>query len=720
MKRNKYIGYAMMAAGLFAASSCTDFADYNEVPVDERANANQTLWENISQNPNLSDFMALVERTGFHQQLSQPKAYTIWAPRNGSFTVSDYSSLSDSLLLAQFVKNHIAEYTYRASGNVDKTNIHMLNNKSYVFNGNGTYTFGKAEMDPAAMNIPGTNGILHVIDRANTFYPNLYEFLPLSKGMEVDSIVNYILSYEKTELDLSKSEKGPMVNGMQTYVDSVMRTSNSMVNWMNARMSDEDSSYTFVIPTNAAYKKMYDKVKGYLNFVSAIPVQDVEKLTSAGKTDVSGDKARNAISKTTPAINVNYWKDSLTRRNILRHLMFSNTSSYNEFIIQRDAQAGDSIYSTKADQYSIDRLNRVTNKLGLFSNPKEILNDHLVGSPKELSNGYVRIVDSLAIHPWESYCPELVFTPSEHLGNLFTAKKSTIRMINSESLATELLGPGNTEFRYTLIEASEQRKKPDVFLKLPEVQSTKYNVYCVVLPANCGREYAQSTLLNDSIPVTNSQSYNAPDSLFKETVMGNKFTFYFLHGEGETPTYNVSYRTSQGGALNELNINVKELKFGARVEYTAESQDIATAISKFGLVFSGGDYKVGYILKDNARPTPMNFDLSYSTAKAALTNYHFSAKFQKSRAKADENPGTLDLNTAFMNDPHKIDTLLLGQVEIPVNYKYLGDDYYPSMHISSPVAVFNATQMAQYSREFRIYAIIMRPVELDQYEANNQ
>jgi hypothetical protein len=116
----------------------------------------------------------------------------------------------------------------------------------------------------------------------------------------------------------------------------------------------------------------------------------------------------------------------------------------------------------------------------------------------------------------------------------------------------------------------------------------------------------------------------------------------------------------------------------------------------------------------------MNFDLSYSTAKAALTNYHFSAKFQKSRAKADENPGTLDLNTAFMNDPHKIDTLLLGQVEIPVNYKYLGDDYYPSMHISSPVAVFNATQMAQYSREFRIYAIIMRPVELDQYEANNQ
>jgi hypothetical protein len=454
--------------------------------------------------------------------------------------------------------------------------------------------------------------------------------------------------------------------------------------------------------------------------VSAIPVQDVEKLTSAGKTDVSGDKARNAISKTTPAINVNYWKDSLTRRNILRHLMFSNTSSYNEFIIQRDAQAGDSIYSTKADQYSIDRLNRVTNKLGLFSNPKEILNDHLVGSPKELSNGYVRIVDSLAIHPWESYCPELVFTPSEHLGNLFTAKKSTIRMINSESLATELLGPGNTEFRYTLIEASEQRKKPDVFLKLPEVQSTKYNVYCVVLPANCGREYAQSTLLNDSIPVTNSQSYNAPDSLFKETVMGNKFTFYFLHGEGETPTYNVSYRTSQGGALNELNINVKELKFGARVEYTAESQDIATAISKFGLVFSGGDYKVGYILKDNARPTPMNFDLSYSTAKAALTNYHFSAKFQKSQAKADENPGTLDLNTAFMNDPHKIDTLLLGQVEIPVNYKYLGDDYYPSMHISSPVAVFNATQMAQYSREFRIYAIIMRPVELDQYEANNQ
>jgi hypothetical protein len=67
----------MMAAGLLAASSCTDYADYNEAPVDDMAQANKTLWENISQNPNLTDFKALVERTGFNNQLSQSRAYTI-------------------------------------------------------------------------------------------------------------------------------------------------------------------------------------------------------------------------------------------------------------------------------------------------------------------------------------------------------------------------------------------------------------------------------------------------------------------------------------------------------------------------------------------------------------------------------------------------------------------------------------------------------------------
>ena len=705
-----------MAAGLLAATSCTDFADYNEAPVDEIAQANQTLWENISQNPNLSDFKTLVERTGFNDQLTQARAYTVWAPKNGTFNMADYASLSDSLLLAQFVKNHIAEYTYRASGNVDKTRVHTLNNKSYVFTGNGNYTFGSTEMDPTASNIPGTNGMLHLINKPVAFYPNLYEYLGLAEGLELDSIVGYIKKYETTYLDLENSEKGPMVNGVQTYVDSVMVTSNSLLsrNRLNAKLDNEDSTYTFIIPNNTAYKKMYDKVKDCYAFYSGVVVQDVEKLSSAGATTTAGDKTRNATTKTAPAINVNYYKDSLARRAIVRNLIFSHSNAYNEFLSTREAQAGDSLYSTTGS---------------LLSNPGELIQNYMVGSPIEMSNGYGRIVDSVAFLPWETYCPERVYSPMRYLGKLFTGKTTNITS-HRPNLAEQLIGPGSTEFRYTLISPSGERNKPDVFLKLPDLQSTKYNVYCVMLPSVCGAEYVTSRAWTGDSLISATSSFVAPDSLFNGTLKStlpnavaqyNNFAVIVRTVEGTTPTYKVGYQTAAGAEVSPIDYTVTVGSSIARLSFRIEDQNIATAIQKQGLTISGENFRLLGIQYDNARTTPLNFDLSYCTAKGALTNYHFSAKYMSSQAKGDENPATLDLNnTSFMADPNKIDTLYLGQVEIPVNYNGLGDDYYPSLYVSCPIAVFNATQMAQYSREFRIYAIIMRPVEKDQYEANNQ
>ena len=704
----------MMAAGLLAATSCTDFADYNEAPTDDLVLANQTLWENISQNPNLSDFKSLVERTGFNNQLSEAHAYTIWAPKNGSFNMADYAAMSDSLLLAQFVKNHIAEFTYRASGNVDKTRVHTLNNKSYVFTGNGTYTFGSAEMDPAASNIPGTNGILHVINKPVAFYPNLYEYLGLTQGQGLDSIVNYFKQYETTRLDLENSEKGPMVNGVQTYVDSVMVTSNSLTRYLDAKIDNEDSTYTFIMPNNEAYQKLYEQVKKYYNFYSAVVMQDIEQLKSVGTTNAAGDNTRNNTKKTAPTINVNYYRDSLSRRAIVRNLIFSHTSKYNEFIAKREAQEGDSLYSTTG---------------ALLSNPGELLENHLVGNPIEMSNGYGRIVDSVALLPWETFCPERIYTPMNHLGRYFTATATRVTVRDSE-LAEELIGPGTEQFRYMLLSPSGERFKPDVFFKLPNLQSAKYNVYCVVLPASCGAEYAVTTAWTGDFLVTSTESFVAPGNLFveetatlpKAVAQYNKFYVIVQAVAGTTPSYKVGYQTAEGAELTEIPYTVTNGSNGiSLLEFVLEDQTIATAIQKQGLTIAGENFHLRSIRYDNARTTPMNFDLSYCTAKGALANYHFSAKYMNTQAKGDENPGTLDLNnTSFKADPNKVDTLYLGQIDVPVNYNGLGDDYYPSLYVSCPVTVFNNAQMAQYSREFRIYAIIMRPVEKDQYEANNQ
>ena len=117
MKYINKIG-VMLAAGMLTATSCSDFKDYNEVPTDALPAGNQTLWQNIQQDAELSDFAALVKQAGFDTELDNTKSFTVWAPKNGTFSMADYQGLSQANLLQQFVKNHVAEYGHQASGAV--------------------------------------------------------------------------------------------------------------------------------------------------------------------------------------------------------------------------------------------------------------------------------------------------------------------------------------------------------------------------------------------------------------------------------------------------------------------------------------------------------------------------------------------------------------------------------------------------------------------------
>ena len=174
MKKNKYIG-VILAATMLTATSCSDFSDYNDTPADANPAGNQTLWQNISANGDLTDFASLVKKAGFDVELDNSKSFTVWAPKNGTFNVTDYASLSKEDLLQQFVKNHIAEYGHLASGAVD-TRIHTLNEKSYTFEGNGgQYTFDGITISKA--NQPGNNGVMHIMDGAAQFKYNLYEYV---------------------------------------------------------------------------------------------------------------------------------------------------------------------------------------------------------------------------------------------------------------------------------------------------------------------------------------------------------------------------------------------------------------------------------------------------------------------------------------------------------------------------------------------------------------
>ena len=569
MKKNKYIGLAMMAAGMLVATSCSDFSDYNEAPADAVASGNQTLWENIAQNPQLSDFADLVKKAGFDTELANSRSYTVWAPLNGTYNRSDFDQLNTEDLLRQFVKSHVAQYSYNATGSMNER-IHTLNEKSFPFAGNGTYTYdGNTLSQP---NLPSINGVMHLMDGAAKFYPNLYEYLKV--GADIDSLRNHFMRYELITLDEENSVKGPMVDGVQTYIDSVMITFNSQTRSINARVENEDSSYIFLMPTNKAFMDMYNRVKSTYKFIETTTVQDVERYAEASGTE----------TKKTSAINVNYMTDSLTRRAIVRNLVYSNNDGYNQWV------EGDGVYT--------DTLRSTTRNK--FSNPKELLAQAREKLP--MSNGTAYIVDSLAFRSWETYCPEIVAPMTRNLANAFA---SSLHTINVSDPGSVVFGPEEnvTSFRYLWIEPSSSMGRPNLFVSLPGVQSTTYKFYCVYLP-------------------------------------------------------------------------------------------------------TAG-------LAEEAKPNLLNFSLSYCNDKGALATYNFSAK------PGDKNPGTLNASTAFINDPLKTDTVYLGQFTFPVCYEGLGD-YSPNIHITTPINVYNKTQMATYTRDVRIWAIILKPVDLDEYEANNQ
>ena len=52
----------MVAVGLHTATSCSDWNDWNTVPSDVNMAAERTLWENITEKPELQNFKQILEK----------------------------------------------------------------------------------------------------------------------------------------------------------------------------------------------------------------------------------------------------------------------------------------------------------------------------------------------------------------------------------------------------------------------------------------------------------------------------------------------------------------------------------------------------------------------------------------------------------------------------------------------------------------------------------
>ncbi len=496
MKYINKVRIAVVACSALVAVSCTDYLDYNTVPEATNPAADKTLWENISENENLTDFAAVLKRLGYDEVLNASHTYTVWAPQNGSFRLEELDQMDSTKVERQFLKNAIADFAHREA-DINDTVVYMLNGKLVKFSNKNTDMLAFDGKDilpnaanPAVFNYPSTNGLLYITSAPATFRYNGYEYLRESEDMP-NMMGAYVEHYESRVLDEANSVKGAIIDGVQHYDDSVIIVSNILTDRMlRAQLNNEDSLYTVLIPTDTAWNRAYGEIASYYNFVEKIPYQDLssnqvglmpgaswndkmKKLinmldASAGKVEVALTSAPiGAEIQETGA----YWSDSIAKRLLTNNFVFSEKSGkFNtKFQTGQSFKESDSVYSTTGNW---------------LSNPAML--DELTEDVIELSNGHARMIKDFPFSPKETYAPVI---KSRNVGRVITA---TGFKHTEESIDRELLDPSmcvlddenETALRYVKTNVPEISYSLSEFnFYIDDVLSTTYDVSLVLVPA---------------------------------------------------------------------------------------------------------------------------------------------------------------------------------------------------------------------------------------------
>ncbi len=281
-------------------------------------NATLTLWQQLSQRDNLSNFAAVVERTPYFKDESHPSStytlkdvlngtqvFTVFAPTNEAFTDAQRDRMLEQLEAAPYdvylslVANHIASHRYNATGTGEEEFV-TVNGKSATFD-RAAKTFRGIAL--AESNIPATNGVLHTIATLSPFEYNIYEYIKVN-GDVYGELRKWIMEHDTIYFNANASvEGGSDRDGNPIYVDSVYYRTNTLFttyygsdyeaanqDWLirhkvfGANLEAEDSLWAIALPTDAAWHAAYDAMKDHYNYASTYVNKYREDTGNTGET----------------------------------------------------------------------------------------------------------------------------------------------------------------------------------------------------------------------------------------------------------------------------------------------------------------------------------------------------------------------------------------------------------------------------------------------------
>lgn len=533
--------------GSLLAVSCSDFSDYNKVP-ESQLTSGTSLWQNIISQGNLNNFATLVQKSGMDVYLKGANYMTILAPLDGTYDVQQYMDADSAKATEQFVKQHIANYGNVITGD-ESTMLRTLNGKIHYLSPNGvTDSEGKEYVNFASINIPASNGIMHVLQGQLPWKPNVYEYTDSAENC--NSYRKYVKQYETSYIDEANSVQGPPdVNGKITYLDSTVVYTNYYYNRLGIRANREDSLYTMVYLTDNAWADGTTKIKPKYTYAKdVVKYNDWANIEAAKKTAVNASMAVDVAEKEL-TIETDYLNDSVYKLVMAYPLSYSMKEPHNKKWLDVERTV------TTADDDTIVTTNGKRIPGGALAIQEKSVN---IGNEKykKLSNGYARIIDEIAFKPWDTYNPYMLYNSRQRIpyyhpttSTVETKYLSKLELAERDTLFDDLRAAGkpfidkivipelfdnrfDSQMRYVKINANSSTN-PSFCVALRDALATTYRVIMVTAPPQVEEDYVKDITKKQKFSFW-IDYYNGTDHLVtaitpaQSEMQSNKFTYFDL------------------------------------------------------------------------------------------------------------------------------------------------------------------------------------------------
>lgn len=475
-------GLMMMLLSSALFISCDD--DHFTISPDVKGEG--TLWQNISSNPDLSEFASIlskvyystteekVTKQTYADLLSNDPTFTIWAPKNGSFEYEKWLEKLESGDREQvyeverdLIRNCMTRYRHVLNGS-DVEDVMLFNGKRAEFDC-GKRTIN--DVDIIEANLGSNNGIIHITDGPIPYLKNMYEYI--NNHESLTKLSTFLKKYEKLEFDEMSSTQGPTIDGEVTWVDSVTYLTNTYFNgaYLDAYINREDSNYVMVLPTDDVWDSEYEKMKGYYNYLPVYS-QNVITVDNDGKASTETNITRFTDEE------LDSITDFRTCDAIARNLCFNANFQFGHDYAEIATEGVcDSIESTSGivfyDPESAALFNHVT--------------------PVRVSNGWAYVVDQFNYRLEDTWLKERILDPSMMCESWDNCTPTYYNMGNIgnpweylseeelEKLGPDFVIPDSVmEGRAVQIVPSRSTANPSVLFKLPNTLSCKYDIIAVI------------------------------------------------------------------------------------------------------------------------------------------------------------------------------------------------------------------------------------------------